>query len=407
MQIEPKRRYRKEQIMSPLDESFKNIPEAMNSLYSHKTVMVNSESQSDNISPAHLSQLQMNHLNQKLSLKKEDCDKTFIGINNFKFLEGWLEDQDRIEPYKDAIFYNKYKFENRLVYDINSPYGMFGMFALQNKAAFVIATCQKNFSSYVHQIYLDNGFAENQFLIIEDTLDKLDTSKLDPEKAQILERIKREREIDVILGEWHGTVLTNSKVIRSVISVRDNFLKSSGFVFPNKGQLVLNFIEDGQYYEERFGFWDEVYGFNMRNVKHLVYQEAYLDYCTKNMLKTFDHVFYSIDLNKISTQDLNHVANFSCKVKQDSFVHAAVVNFKIFFEDCHHSVKYSNSSFDKKINFSQCILYLQRPFKVRKGTKIEGKFAFLVDLQNNEKMKFKLLVKYKKNQDRIQYYHLD
>lgn len=407
MQVAPKRKYKKLKIMSPVDDSFNNIPEAMNSLYSQKTVMVNTQSQSDNISPADLELLQTNHLNQKLSHKKEDSDKTFIGINNFKLLEGWLEDQDRIEPYKNAIFYNKYRFEHKVVYDINSPYGIFGIFALQNGAAFVIVTCQKNFSSYVHQIYLDNGFSEDQFVVIEHTLDKLDTGSLDADKARLLERVKQNREIDVILGEWHGSVLVNSKVIRSVIAVREHFLKSSGFVFPNKGELVMNFIEDGEYYGERFGYWDEVYGFDMRNVKPLVLQEACLDYCTKNMLQTYDNVFYSLDLNKMSEQALNNVANFSCKVKADSFVHAAVVNFKIYFEGCHQPVKYSNSCFDKKINFSQCILYLERPFKVRKGTQIQGKLAFLVDLQNNEKMKLKLLVKYKKLSEKIQYYHLD
>ena len=407
MQIESQPRYKKHKILPPFDEDFKNIPESMKSLYTQKLVMVNTESESDNISPDALNEIQANHLDQKLSLKKEDCDKMFVGINNFKNLEGWLEDTNRIDPYREAILYNRYRFENKVIYDINSPYGIFGMFALQSKAKFVIVTCSKNFSSFVNQIYKDNGFTDDQFLVIEDTLNRTDSSILTKEQSEVLERIKANREIDIILGEWNGSILVNTKTIRDVIEVRDKFLHPSGSVFPNKGHLVMNFIEDSKYYEERFGFWNDVYGFNMKNVKELVYNEACLDYCTNNMIQTFDNIFHTIDLNKDSIEDLNLVQNFRCKAKESNYVHAAVLNFRIVFENCHFEKHYSNSSFGKKINFSQCILYLKKPFKVTKSGIIDGKIAILGDLKNHEKLKIKLLVKYGKKNEQIQYYHVD
>ena len=407
MQIESKPRYKKLEVLPPFDEDFRNIPESMKSLYSQKLVMVNTESESDNLSPEALDSMQSHHLSQKLSLKKEDCDKMFVGINNFKSLEGWLEDTNRIDPYREAILYNRYKFENKVVYDINSPYGIFGMFALHSKAKFVIVSCAENFSSFVSQIYKDNGFSEDRFLVIEDSLNRTDSSILTKPQAQILERIKDNREIDIILGEWNGSILVNSKKVRDLIEVRDKFMNPSGTVFPNKGHLVMNFIEDSKYYEERFGFWNDVYGFNMRNVKDKVYNEACLDYCTSNMIQTYDNIFYTLDLNKANVEELNMVKDFRCKAKAASYVHAAVINFRVVFENCHFEKHYSNSTFGKKINFSQCILYLKKPFKVTKSGIIDGKIAILGDLKNHEKLKMKLLVKYGKKNEQIQYYHVD
>ena len=404
MQTKP--RYKKLKITPPFDEDFKNIPDSMKSLYTQKLVMVNTES-NDNISPETLNNLQSDHLNQKLSLKKEDCDKMFVGINNFKSLEGWLEDTDRIEPYREAIMYNKYKFQNKMVYDINSPYGLFGMFALQNGARFVIVTCQKNFSRFVSQIYRDNGFSEEQFLVIEEPLNKVELTKLTEKESTFLENVKKNKLINIILGEWHGSVLVNCKTVKNIINVRDQYLNQSGCVFPNKGTLVMNFIEDSKYYEERFGFWNEVYGFDMRNVKEKVYQEACLDYCDPNMVKTYNNNFYTLDLNTAGEDDLSFVRDFRCKVKSDTFVHAAMINFKIMFEGCHFDKFYTNSCFGKKINFSQCILYLRQPFKVRKGGVISGKLALLGDLQHPEKLKVKLLTQYTKKNDQIQYFHVD
>jgi protein arginine N-methyltransferase 1 len=405
--MEGQRRYKKLKIMEALDSEFNNIQESMKELYSQKLIMVNSESESDNIIPEDLVTTQSHHLTQKLTLNKENCDKMFVGINNFKNLEGWLEDKDRIEPYREAIHYNKYKFENKVVYDINSPYGIFGLFALQSNARFVVVTCKKNFSSFVVSIYKDNGFTEDQFLVIEGPLNNIDSSSLSPTQVKLVAQMKENREIDIIVGEWHGTVLVNSKILRDLIEVREHFLKPQGFVFPNKGKLVMNFIEDAKFYGERFDFWDDVYGFNMSNVKETVFQESCLDYCTPDMMQTYDNIFYTLDLNTASTKDLNFVAEFKCKAKKDTMLHAAVINFRVEFENCHFQKHYSNSPFGKKINFSQCILYLKNPFKVRASTFVSGKVAMLEDLTNAEKLKVKILVKYPKKKDQIQYFHVD
>lgn len=407
MQNQPECRYKKFRTLPPIDEDFANIPEAMKSLYSQNLIMVNTESETDNVGLGNSEQPLSSHLNQKLTLNKEDCDKMFVGINTFKNLESWLEDKDRIEPYREAIQYNKYKFEGKVVYDINSPYGIFGLFALQSEAKFVIVSCQKNFSSFVKDIYRENGFDEDRFMVVEGRLNKVEEGSLPPGQAETLSAMKQHREIDVILGEWNGSVLVNSKILRDLIQVRDQFLKPDGFVFPNKGKLVMNFIEDSKFYEERFGFWDEVYGFNMSNVKDIVYLESCLDYCTSDMMHTYDNIFYQIDLNSASLEDVNFVKGFKCKVKKNSTIYAAMINFRIDFENCHFGKHYSNSPFGKKINFAQCIMYLKNPFKVQKSKFITGQLAMLENLKNPEKVTLKLKVCYGKRKDQIQYFRVD
>lgn len=305
----PSRNYKKLQILEPFDEEFKNIHKSMIPLYSQKLIFVNSNSESDNTKIEDENEPQANHLDQKLTVKKEDCDGMFIGINNFKQLEGWLEDKDRINAFYDGILYNKYKFEQKIVYDIYSPYGLYGMFALKCQAKLVITTCQKNFGDLVRQIYIDNGFKEEQFIIIEESLANIDIDNLKHNKKELLHQMLVEKSLDCIVGEWFGSVLVNSSFARNIIDIRDKYVnKTTGFVFPNKGKLIMNFIEDEKYYNDRFSFWDDVYGFKMGNVKSIINQEAVMDFATPDIIQTYDYPFYEIgnlqnDLYSISSEN--------------------------------------------------------------------------------------------------------
>ena len=289
-----RRGYQQETVMKPLDKDFENIPEAMTELYTNTFLFKNKEEVSEDNKIVE-ENVELSHMNQKLSYKKEDCDLMYVGINNYKQMESWLEDHDRIMVFKEAIVFNKYKFENKIIYDNNSPYGLYGMFALKTSASLVITTCQKDFSEFVRTIYRDNGFSDDQFIIIEQDLSTIDMELLEHPKKDKLREILSNKRIDCILGEWQGSMLINSSSIASIIDTRDKYLNpESGFIFPNKGKLIINFVDDPKYYGERFNFWNDVYGFKMGNVKPIVMKEGCMDYGTSQIIKTYDNTFYDI-----------------------------------------------------------------------------------------------------------------
>lgn len=233
-----------------------------------------------------------NHLNQILSLKKEECDSKFVGINNFKSAESWLEDSNRVRAFEEAINMNKYLFIDKVVLDINSPYGLYGIFALKCGAKHAVIRVKKGLKVFVARIFEHNGFRSDQYSLVEKPLTEIAqewASASNSETSQLRSILEGEK-LDCILGEWQGTLLVNSEKVKELVETRDLFLKASGFVFPRRGKLVINLIQDPSFYHSRFSFWDDVYGFDMKNVKPLIYKEPYFDYSTKEMIKTWDSV---------------------------------------------------------------------------------------------------------------------
>lgn len=303
-------RYKKKRILPPFDEDFKNISQSLIPLYENKelfgdqsnaNVQPNENSKSEPIEIEQTDsqsseQIENNHLNQVLSFKKEECDSKFVGINNFKSTESWLEDSNRVRKFEEAINMNKYLFRNKLILDINSPYGLYGIFALKNGARYVIIRVKKGLKVFVERIFKQNGFSPEQYSLIEKPLTEV--SKNWNTSNNQLKMILENSKIDCILGEWQGTLLINSEIIRELITTRDQFLKQDGLIFPRRGKIVINFIQDSAFYNSRFDFWNNVYDFNMRHVKDIVYTEPCFDYSTKDMIKTWDSV-----LKKFGTQN--------------------------------------------------------------------------------------------------------
>ena len=64
-----------------------------------------------------------------------------------------------------------------------------------------------------------------------------------------------------------GYCLLYESMLNTVLYARDRYLVPGGLIFPDKTTMYLTAIEDGQYMEEKIGFWENVYGFNMSCIK--------------------------------------------------------------------------------------------------------------------------------------------
>ena len=56
-----------------------------------------------------------------------------------------------------------------------------------------------------------------------------------------------------------------------------NFQVEGGLLFPDKGNLYLCGIEDGQYKDDKIAWWDNVYGFDMSCIKDVAITEPLVD----------------------------------------------------------------------------------------------------------------------------------
>ena len=59
--------------------------------------------------------------------------------------------------------------------------------------------------------------------------------------------------VDIIISEWMGYFLLYESMLDTVLYARDRYLKTGGFMFPDKATIYLCGIEDGDYKDEKIG----------------------------------------------------------------------------------------------------------------------------------------------------------
>ncbi len=64
------------------------------------------------------------------------------------------------------------------------------------------------------------------------------------------------------------------------------WLVPGGLIFPDKASLHIAAIEDGEYKEEKIGFWQSVYGFDYSVIQRSVMEEPIVDTVDENAVAT-------------------------------------------------------------------------------------------------------------------------
>lgn len=59
--------------------------------------------------------------------------------------------------------------------------------------------------------------------------------------------------VDIIISEWMGYFLLYESMLDTVLLARDRYLAPGGLIFPDKAQIYMAAIEDGDYKEEKIG----------------------------------------------------------------------------------------------------------------------------------------------------------
>lgn len=83
--------------------------------------------------------------------------------------------------------------------------------------------------------------------------------------------------VDIIISEWMGYFLLYESMLDTVLYARDRYLKEGGLIFPDKATMHFAGIEDAEYKEEKIGYWDNVYGFDMSAIKKVALLEPLVD----------------------------------------------------------------------------------------------------------------------------------
>ncbi|MCJ1350576.1 MAG: type I protein arginine N-methyltransferase Rmt1 [Icmadophila ericetorum] len=195
--------------------------------------------------------------------------------------------------------------------------------------------------------------------------------------------------VDIIISEWMGYFLLYESMLDTVLYARDKYLAPGGLIFPDKATIFMAGIEDGEYKDEKIGFWDNVYGFDYSPLKDTALTEPLVDTVEIKAVVTDPTAVKALDLYTVTPEDLAFSAPFTLHVRRNDLVHALIAWFDIEFTACHKPIRFSTGPHTKYTHWKQTVFYLREVLLVEQGEQIEG----VLMCKPNEKNKRDLDIK--------------
>lgn len=178
--------------------------------------------------------------------------------------------------------------------------------------------------------------------------------------------------VDIIISEWMGYFLLYESMLDTVLYARDTYLrKETGLIFPDKATIWVAGIEDGEYKEEKIGFWDNVYGFDYTPLKETALGEPLVDNVDMKAVVTDPAKVLTLDLYTCTTDNLAFTVPFTLINRREDFIHALVAWFDIDFTACHKNISFSTGPHTKYTHWKQTVFYLKEVLTVQTDESIE------------------------------------
>ncbi|KAH8197930.1 hypothetical protein TruAng_007880 [Truncatella angustata] len=287
-----------------------------------------------------------------------------------------MKDEVRTRSYMNAIVQNKHLFKDKVVLDVGCGTGILSMFAAKSGAKHVIGVDMSTIIFKAKEIVAKNGLSGKITLL----QGKMEEVELPFPK------------VDIIISEWMGYFLLYESMLDTVLYARDRYLnKEGGLIFPDKATIFACGIEDGDYKDEKIGFWDNVYGFDYTPLKETALAEPLVDTVEVKAAVTDPVPILTLDLYTCTVDDLAFNVNFKLPCRREDFVHALVAWFDIDFTACHKPVRFSTGPHTKYTHWKQTVFYLKDVLTVTTGEEVECE----LDVRPNDKNRRDLDIKIK------------
>lgn len=117
-------------------------------------------------------------------------------------------------------------------------------------------------------------------------------------------------QVDIIISEWMGYFLLYESMLDSVLWARDHYLAPGGIMLPDRAQLYIAAIEDGQYKHQKMTFWNDVYGVDMSCLTPTVMKEPLVDTVDQNSLMSEACKVLDLDLVHCNKDDVQFATQY-------------------------------------------------------------------------------------------------
>ncbi|KAL2885336.1 Protein arginine N-methyltransferase 1 [Ceratocystis lukuohia] len=312
-----------------------------------------------------MSQMDIDKQKESLESMAHSEQHYFKSYDHHGIHEEMLKDDVRTRSYMNAIVQNRHIFKDKVVLDVGCGTAILSMFAAKAGAKHVIGVDMSSIIFKARQIVEVNGLSDKITLI----QGKMEEVELPFPK------------VDIIISEWMGYFLLYESMLDTVLYARDRYLQPDGLIFPDKATIFIGGIEDGDYKDEKIGFWDNVYGFDYSPLKATALSEPLVDTVEVKAVVTDPTPVLTLDLYKCTTDDLAFSVPFKLAARRDDFIHALVAWFDIDFTACHKKIRFSTGPHTKYTHWKQTVFYLTDVLTVQQGEEVEG----VISVKPNER----------------------
>ncbi|KAK3112006.1 Nuclear SAM-dependent mono-and asymmetric methyltransferase [Teratosphaeriaceae sp. CCFEE 6253] len=285
----------------------------------------------------------------------------FNSYNHHGIHEEMLKDEVRTKSYRDSIYNNPHLFKDKVVLDVGCGTAILSMFAVKAGAKHVIGVDMSTIVLKAREIVAANGMSDKITLL----------------QGKMEEVTLPFPEVDIIISEWMGYFLLYESMLDTVLWARDTYLRKDGkgLIFPDKATIFMAGIEDGEYKDEKIGFWDNVYGFDYTPLKLTALTEPLVDTVDLKAVVTDPCAVLTLDLYTVTPADLTFALPFNLPVRRTDYVHALIAWFDIEFACCHKPVRFSTGPHTKYTHWKQTVFYLADVLTVEAGESVRGQLS--------------------------------
>ncbi|KAI8615359.1 S-adenosyl-L-methionine-dependent methyltransferase [Chytriomyces sp. MP71] len=275
--------------------------------------------------------------------------------------EVMLKDAVRTESYRDCFYLNKDFFKDKIVLDVGCGTGILSMFAAKSGAKHVYAVDNSTIILKAKEIVQRNGLS-----------DKITFIRGEVEHIQLPVET-----VDCIVSEWMGYFLLFEGMFDSVITARDRWLAPDGIMAPSYANIQIAGLEDADWVNDKYHFWNDVYGFDYSCMKGTFLDDGQVDIARKDSIISEPFVIKELALDSITPPELDFKTPFTLKFTKKARLHALCGWFDIRFDfpaPGATPVFFSTGPAATPTHWKQTTFVLDGALDVDTGSVLEGVF---------------------------------